>query len=137
MEVDVDLADLPALLPISTSDNRPKNSADESGDTERLLTAETSIGQRADIVLPISALASPLSPGAAPASSSLELQETPGPSQPLDYFQAIGRAARSGVAGEAIVCFSPESFCRRPMPTPYFRSGSSSHPAFAGCGALT
>jgi hypothetical protein len=106
MEVEVDLADQPALLPISTSDNRPKNSADESGDTERLLTAETSIGQRADIVLP----------GAAPASSSLELQETPGPSQSLDYFQAIGRAARSGVAGGAIVCFSPESFCRRLRP---------------------
>jgi hypothetical protein len=96
MEVEVDLADLPALLPISTSDNRPKNSADESGDT-----------QRADSVLPISALASPLSPGAAPASSSLGLQV---------YFQAIGRAARSGVAGEAIVCFSPESFCRRLRP---------------------
>ncbi len=111
MEVEADrtgqLAPPPAL---NSNDNDSR-----SGDAGRLHATETSSSRPVCDVQPLSTLVSPLSPGAAHAPSP-ELQGTPGPSESLDYYQAIGRAARSGDVRETIVCFNPESLCRRLRP---------------------
>ena len=107
----------PAPIPASNSkDNGPQSIADESGDVGRLLATEVSRNRSAANVQSLSTLVSPLSPAAAHAPSP-ELQGTPpGPSESLDYYQVIGRAARSGDVGESIVCFNLESLCRRLRP---------------------
>jgi hypothetical protein len=111
IEVEVDQTGQLAPPPVSN----PKDKESTSSDAERLLATETSSSQPVYDVQPLSTSVSPLSPDPAHAPSP-DLQGTPGPSKSLDYYQAIGRAARSGDVRETIVRFNPESLCRRLHP---------------------
>ncbi len=134
MELEVDQTDQPAApLPISTSDNQPKNLADGSGNTERLLAAETSIGQRVGIVQPPSPEVHGLSPGRsesylpvlADAGHPSAVTNVPNPTTFLHHNHCLREASatsRPGQRGVSDIPRKPTSPIVGPRPPNKFES---------------